>query len=245
VLELGLIIFDIGGRAFFNSRPGAGPTVGKLLDDLLLVGRIWLNNLTLLRCGAPGSSELCLGTTWPDTVLFRSPAGATRLLLLKACVAADSSTSGPFCDRLVETARLIFGASMLKSIPSPCIVRVFRIGACGGSVGNADTTPGSLRPGTTVTSIEALGPVGVSIASGPIPPPPTAGKFVRLGLLSLNFCEIPRVPNNPPAKLLDGTLLNGSGTSLTTEAGRTPGRVRSWCYLWIETVSPIDLVSSS
>jgi hypothetical protein len=34
------MILDIGGQAFFNSRPGAGPIVGTLLDDLLLVGRI-------------------------------------------------------------------------------------------------------------------------------------------------------------------------------------------------------------
>jgi len=45
VLELGLMILDIGGLAFFNSRPGFGPIVGPELlggidapDVLLLVG---------------------------------------------------------------------------------------------------------------------------------------------------------------------------------------------------------------
>lgn len=89
VLVFGLIILDIGGLAFFNSRPGFGPTVGTLfdgfdtLDGLLLAGLNWFINLTLLLCGAPGSSDVCLGTTCPDMVLFRSPTPAATLLLRK------------------------------------------------------------------------------------------------------------------------------------------------------------------
>ena len=121
-------------------------------------------------------------------------------------------------------------------MPRPCTVRLLRTGACGGSFVYAATTPTSLRPGTTVTSIAALGPVGVSIASGPMPPPPAAGRFAKFGLLSLSFCERPMVPKSPLAKLLEATLLNGSGTSLATGAGRVLGRFGAWSICMLSFV---------
>ena len=210
--------------AFLSSLLSFKPTVPVEDENLLLAGRIWLNNLTLLLCGAEGSSA-CVprfavgavdtgGAAWPETVRFRwsLPVFNVSSLLTAAASASSESPLLLFFD-LTEVEFIFGGASILKSIPIPCSVRAFLTGACGGSVviGPPTTAPTPVSlPARTCLSMLSLNPGGVSSASKSIPPPPATGDTAIV--LPLSFSKSAELPKlrlaSPLARFLE--MLNGS-----------------------------------
>ena len=210
--------------AFLSSLPSFKPTAPVEDENLLLAGRIWLNSLTLLLCGAEGSSACVLriadgavdagGAAWPETVRFRwsLPVFNVRSLLTVAASASSESPLLLFFD-LTEVECIFGGASTLKSIPIPCNVRAFLTGACGGSVvtGPPMTVPAPVSlPARTCLSLLSPNPGGVSSSSISMPPPPATG--VTAMVLPLNFSKSAELPKlrlaSPLTRFLE--MLNGS-----------------------------------
>jgi hypothetical protein len=132
-----------------------------------------------------------------------------------------SSEGSVFIDRLVETARFIFGGASMLNPMIPCNVLLRLAGACGGSIVYVEMVPTCLAFGKTRSS--NVGPTGVSTVSGPLPASVDVLEFA--GLLSFIFCDRPILEKMEFDNPLGATLWKGSMMSPATGAERVLDRL--------------------